>query len=55
MLSIDYNNVFANGTTTYLPIEVFKSYTTDRDAQIDEMFESKKNVYKVFSKLNIKN
>jgi len=40
MLSIDYNDVFANETTSYLPVEMFKSYTTDRDAQIDEMFET---------------
>ena len=53
MLSIDYNDVFANETTAYLPVEMFKSYTTDRDAQIDEMFESKKTVYKVLSVLNI--
>ena len=52
MLSIDYNDVFANETTAYLPVEMFKSYTTDRDAQIDEMFESKKTVYKVLSVLN---
>ena len=47
MLSVDYNSIFANVTTNNLPVEIFKSYTTDRDAQIDEMFESKQIAFKM--------